>query len=1164
MSVKKSPKIGRKKAVFAGFLVLISMLLGVISPLFTGREAFAVPEDNTSVTSEENSETSENDSEETNSEEGAEANEESSTSEETEDKKKQKGTQKSGDNCKKSLGALGWVVCPVTGKVSEAVDWLYDKIESVLVVNPVPAEDGTPIYEIWKYCRGLTNFVFIIFLLVVIYSQLTGVGITNYGVKKVLPKLIITAIMVNLSFLICSIAVDVSNIVGSSLRGTFESVEQMALENSSVSMEGLNVSYSEIYSALASGSVLAIGAGALVLEQGVIWMMIPIVLGAIVAVASGLITIAMRQAVVALLIMISPLAMVANLLPNTEKWFTKWKDLLTKMLVFYPMFSLLFGASSLAGFAIIMAAKDGFGLLLGTAVQIFPLFFSWSLMRMSGTFLSNVNAKLNGLANKPLATNRGWAESHRIASKQKHLAAKNAYTPSLALAQFLSNRKIAREEEANEYAATVKNRGLAYSVARKYRNGVPTKEGEEDYEAQARNMKYASIVERHKNNMNKGLGQLEAVKTGASAAQKARLGALDSANVRAADTLFAEKTRGEKIEYENAMGRHKRFEEAINAHMDDVNGFERNEQGEFKHDETGKRVAKAKYKFHLDPDNLEQTEGFARYNTLHQIMEGNVSDVQYVAAAAAQGYDSQRKIYETKMQKYFDLAPPSQDVMHRLTELTTHQDAALNIDSIVPGLRILNQRGDTDLVKGQIDNILDQAKGGGIEVGTHASQALASFLMFEVKDSDPMLRRFGKYINLETARAYSMGERQEPYVTYDEYVKGYHIEPDGTKMYAKKDLRKLLEGTSLDNIERTALDNLDNSLKKAYGYDEKNKDGKWDIEGYLSRRREIQDAFEPAFLSSSMKWLSGSEQINSAVKFWTGYELKQKKDKNGNLVMKGEKDNEKPVFELVPVWEGKEFAGHEDEVKEYFRDRTNAFFKDQTTGQILNMRTDYRDATMEHLLESYLNDSSEDESSEERKRKYNEARAEIQTRYGDVDEPEKAQEMRDADLKKLKMELAGKQLRKILGNSGKLKQIYRTRSSGTAINAKDWLRKWVNLDDEKALRKEVDYYEQKRAEQKASEQDGDLSESVHKIYTDDDKDLYLNEISDLRNRIRNEDSEAFFEDMREKIEEWFGENSTLEKMYEDYYKVDNPDADNNELYEKLKELLSDLKNYPDS
>ena len=109
------------------------------------------------------------------------------------------------NDCRNSLGSMEWVVCAVTDKVAKATDFLYKMIESLLVINPVPAEDGTPIYEIWKYCRGLTNIIFIIFLLVVIYSQLTGIGISNYGLKKALPKLIIAAIMVNLSFLICSL-----------------------------------------------------------------------------------------------------------------------------------------------------------------------------------------------------------------------------------------------------------------------------------------------------------------------------------------------------------------------------------------------------------------------------------------------------------------------------------------------------------------------------------------------------------------------------------------------------------------------------------------------------------------------------------------------------------------------------------------------------------------------------------------------------------------------------------------------------------------------------------------------------------------------------------------------------------------------------------------------
>lgn len=450
MSGKKTSKFGKVKAIIASFLVLISLLTGV-SGLVSTNDVYAVQEGNETTNSVESS----------NSNENLNNNTEAKTEETDND-----SSSSSGDNCKKSLGALGWVVCPSTGKISEAVDWLYDKIEQFLVVSPISTEDGSPIYEIWKYCRGVTNIVFIIFLLVVIYSQLTGLGISNYGIKKVLPKLIVTAVLVNLSFLICSLAVDVSNIVGGSLRGVFTSVEEATLATSTAEVGPVGLS--SVFTALANGTVLTLGAGAIAFEFGMIWMLIPVALGAIVAVVTGLITIALRQAVVALLIMISPLAMVAYMLPNTEQWFKKWKDLLTRMLVFYPMFSLLFGASSLAGFAIIMSAKDGFGLLLGIAVQIFPLFFAWKLMQMSGTFLSGINAKLRGLADKPVGASRAWADS----KKQLSSANRREYgkTPMSHLRRFMDNRQ-ALDAKQLENLQTIRNSRTNMYVQKKISGG---------------------------------------------------------------------------------------------------------------------------------------------------------------------------------------------------------------------------------------------------------------------------------------------------------------------------------------------------------------------------------------------------------------------------------------------------------------------------------------------------------------------------------------------------------------------------------------------------------------------------------------------------------------------------------------------------------------------
>ena len=450
MIAKKFSKNRLIKAIF-GCLFAIMGLFSVVVPAGVVYAEDVEPvhvETNTDVDEEETSEETEEIDDET------EVIEENKETEET-----PQTVQTTGASCDDSLGGLGWWVCPQTGKIAEAVDWLYEKIESVLVINPIEAKDGSPIYEIWKYTKGLTNIVFIIFMLVVIYSQLTGVGISNYGIKKTLPKMIVVAILINLSFIICSLAVDVSNIVGNGLRGLFTSIEMSTLRTMEVS-DGMYVSMAEMYASMAGGTALAIGATVIGFETGAIWMLIPVVLGAVVAVASGLITVALRQAVVTLLIMISPLAIVAYMLPNTEQWFKKWKQLFIKMLVFYPMFSLLFGASSLAGWAIIASAKDGFWLLLGVAVQIFPLFFSWSLMKMSGTFLGTINAKMHGLAAKPLAANRTWAESRRMNRRANTLA--NGVTPSARLMQYLDKRRALREEDTKNALGIAEGRATRY------------------------------------------------------------------------------------------------------------------------------------------------------------------------------------------------------------------------------------------------------------------------------------------------------------------------------------------------------------------------------------------------------------------------------------------------------------------------------------------------------------------------------------------------------------------------------------------------------------------------------------------------------------------------------------------------------------------------------
>ena len=881
MITKKRLKSGLFRTVFGWFFAIIALGM-TIGTMFSGASVFALEAERSNESESSALVAVETNGTQTEAQEADGGEVTGTTAEDADNKVK-------GDGCKNSLGAVGWLVCPVTGKIAEGVDALYGKLEDFLIVEPISMEDGSPVYEIWKYCLMVTNIVFIIFLLVVIYSQITGMGISNYGVKKALPKLIVTAVMVNMSFLICSLAVDLSNTIGNGLNGLFYSIEQAAAESSTA-----NITMSKAYGSVAGGAALAVGAGVVLFDPAVIWMLIPVAFGAIVAVATGLFMMALRQALVVLLIMIAPLAFVAYMLPNTESLFKRWKQLFIKMLTFYPLFSLLFGASSLAGFAIIMSAQTGFGILLGLAVQIFPLFFSVSLMKMSGTFLGGIYSRVQGLTSRPVATSRAWAESRRQLSRENNLNRNRL--PSARLINFLAFRRANREAETDEMNKYRQSKYAARRVLSKYdKNGNLSKQGQQDYKRQALSMRYAQIMEMHKDNMNGGFGGKSVEHKNAIAEMKKDFGRsqgnysakirgrayedrvknLDRDNVNASDDLKFELARGAKIEYDNAKGFFDRVMDARYA-RDDQDAIE---SGNDRH------------KMHGVLDN---PENLARYKRMEKIMEGKRVDTHFILGDAASTFNAQSQIMRKKMETYMDLTPATQDVINHVNELTTNRRASDYIDPIIGGLRILNMRGDTDEVAKRtihdlVGSLTDRGK---IELGTYASQSLSKFVMFEVKDNDPLLRRFGKYINLETAAMFNEGvenKRTRKDVTWYEYINGEYIDhdesgnvlykPDGTvKMRkSKRSAAELLKGTSFSGIERTAFASMAEGIREGSVSIGPDGTARFDYEKYKKNSKAIWDAIMPNIVGDQFSYLSGSEQITALGKAITGVNLKDHK-----------------------------------------------------------------------------------------------------------------------------------------------------------------------------------------------------------------------------------------------------------------------------------------------
>lgn len=62
----------------------------------------------------------------------------------------------------------------------------------------------------WTACKDFTNMLFILFMVIIAFG--TILRIERYGVKNLLPKIIIIALLINFSFVLCSVIVDFSNI----------------------------------------------------------------------------------------------------------------------------------------------------------------------------------------------------------------------------------------------------------------------------------------------------------------------------------------------------------------------------------------------------------------------------------------------------------------------------------------------------------------------------------------------------------------------------------------------------------------------------------------------------------------------------------------------------------------------------------------------------------------------------------------------------------------------------------------------------------------------------------------------------------------------------------------------------------------------------------------
>ena len=88
-----------------------------------------------------------------------------------------------GTSC--DVQGIGWIICPLSNWLADGIDYMYSALQEFLKTKPLETTNqNSGIYLAWVIMRNISNVAFIVAFLVIIYSQLTSVGISNYGVKK--------------------------------------------------------------------------------------------------------------------------------------------------------------------------------------------------------------------------------------------------------------------------------------------------------------------------------------------------------------------------------------------------------------------------------------------------------------------------------------------------------------------------------------------------------------------------------------------------------------------------------------------------------------------------------------------------------------------------------------------------------------------------------------------------------------------------------------------------------------------------------------------------------------------------------------------------------------------------------------------------------------------
>ncbi len=251
-----------------------------------------------------------------------------------------------------SLSALILVLC----------GWLFDLVVDFSIVKMAtnigdPRGVGGSITLAWATLRDIANMCFIFVLLFAAFRNMFDYSINNFG--KTVRDIIIVALLINFSLFFSKVVIDASNIVAV---GFYNSIatQSITLPTPIGTIKGISPGYMRMLGmqTIYGSKVLdGINGSIPILTFGILSAVLMLALAVILLIAG--IMFAARFIILVFLMILSPLALIAYIIPGQTNQFTKWREALVNQSFFAPLYFALTWVVFKLGDSLITAIGKG-------------------------------------------------------------------------------------------------------------------------------------------------------------------------------------------------------------------------------------------------------------------------------------------------------------------------------------------------------------------------------------------------------------------------------------------------------------------------------------------------------------------------------------------------------------------------------------------------------------------------------------------------------------------------------------------------------------------------------------------------------------------------------------------------------------------------------------